>query len=98
ALKRITGKITRLEPMKALGHTWNGESMESEVLYELTPKGKDVLLVIHHRLPDDKDLKIGVGGGWAAHTGILADQLNGVKPRAFFSTHARLMKEFEATL
>lgn len=38
----------------------------------------------------------GVGGGWAVHTGILADQLNGAKPRPFWATHDRLMKEFEA--
>lgn len=38
----------------------------------------------------------GVGAGWAVHTGILADQLNGVKPRPFWATHDKLMKEFEA--
>ena len=95
------GKITRLEPMKALGYTWNWEpkaSGTSEVLFELQPRGKDVLLVIHHHLPDDADLKKAVGGGWGAHTGILEDQLNGVKPRGFWSTHARLMSEFAASL
>lgn len=95
------GKITRLEPMRALAYTWNWEpkaSGMSEVLFELEQRGKDVLLVIHHRLPDDADLKKAVGGGWGAHTGILLDQLNGVKPRGFWSTHDRLMKEFAATL
>jgi len=91
-----TGRITRLEPLRALGHTWSWNDGETEVLYELTPKGKDVLLVIHHRLLDDKDLKVAVGGGWGAHTGILEDVLNGVKPRGFWSTHERLMKEFAA--
>jgi len=70
----------------------------SEVTYELAPKGKNVLLTIHHKLPDDPGLKIAVGGGWAVHTGILEDQLKGVKPRPFFATHAREMKEFEAAL
>jgi len=92
-----TGVITRLEPPRALGHTWGWEGGETEVLYELTPKGKDVLLVIHHRLMDDRGLKIAVGGGWGAHTGILEDVLNGVKPRGFWSTHDKLMKEFETT-
>jgi len=68
------------------------------VTYELTPRGKDVLLTIQHRLPDEHGIKVAVAGGWAVHTGILADQLNGVKPRPFWSTHARLMKEFEAAL
>ena len=93
-----TGKITRLEPLRLLAHTWGWQGGESEVTYELAPKGKDVLLTIHHRLPDDQPLKTAVGGGWPTHVGILADQLNGVKPRPFWSSHARLMKEFEAAL
>ena len=92
------GKITRLEPLRALGHTWNWNGQPSEVLYELTPKGKDVLLTIHHKLPDDRNLKIGVSGGWVVHTGILLDQLNGVKPRPFYTTHERLKKDYEAIL
>ena len=92
------GRITRLEPMRLLAHTWSWDGGDSEVTYELAPKGKEVLLTIHHRLPDDKDLKIAVGGGWATHVGILADQLSGVKPRPFWSTHAREMKAFEAAL
>jgi uncharacterized protein YndB with AHSA1/START domain len=90
------GTITRLEPLRALGHTWNWNGQPSEVLYELTPKGKDVLLTIHHKLPDDRNLKIGVAGGWVVHTGILEDQLNGVKPRPFYTTHERLKKDYEA--
>lgn len=61
-------------------------------------RGKDVLLTIQHRLPDHHGLKMAVGGGWPVHAGILADQLNGVKPRPFWSWHARTAKEFEAAL
>jgi uncharacterized protein YndB with AHSA1/START domain len=92
------GKITRLEPLRLLAHTWSWDGGESEVTYELAPRGKDVLLTIHHRLPDDRPLKTAVGGGWPVHVGILADQLEGKKPRPFWSTHAREMKEFEARL
>jgi uncharacterized protein YndB with AHSA1/START domain len=88
------GKITRLEPLRALGHTWTWQGKVSEVLYELTPRGKDVLLTIHHKLPDERDLKIAVSGGWVVHTGILADRLNGVKPRPFYTTHERLKREY----
>jgi uncharacterized protein YndB with AHSA1/START domain len=94
---RFEGTITRLEPLRALAHSWKWEKGDSEVVYELTPKGKDVLLTIMHRLPDDAAMKRGVGGGWEVHTGILEDQLNGVKPRGFWSSHARIMKELEAT-
>jgi uncharacterized protein YndB with AHSA1/START domain len=96
--RRFEGRITRLEPLRALGHTWNWDGKETEVLYELTPKGKDVLLTIQHRLPEGGGMINGVGGGWATHTGILADQLNGVKPRPFWATHARDMKAFEDAL
>jgi len=92
------GRITRLEPLKALGHTWIWDGKHSEVLYELTPKGKDVLLTIHHKLPDERGLKVGVSAGWVVHTGILADNLNGVKPRPFYTTHERLQKEYEAAI
>jgi hypothetical protein len=57
-----------------------------------------VLLTIHHRLPDDRHLKIAVSGGWVVRTGILADRLNGVKPRPFYSTHELLIKKYEAVV
>ncbi|HTQ76415.1 MAG TPA: SRPBCC family protein [Burkholderiales bacterium] len=92
------GRITRLEPLKALGHTWTWNGKETEVLYELTPKGKDVLLTIHHKLPDERGIKVGVSAGWVVHTGILADRLSGAKPRPFYTTHERLQKEYEAVI
>jgi uncharacterized protein YndB with AHSA1/START domain len=96
--RRFEGKITRLEPMKLLAHTWNWDGKPSDVVYELDKRGKDVLLTIRHNLPEDAGLLRGVGGGWATHVGILEDQLKGVKPRLFWSTHEREMKAFEAAL
>jgi len=93
--RRFEGRITRLEPLRLLAHTWNWDGKDTDVVYELAPKGKDVLLTIQHRLTEDAGLLRGVGGGWAVHTGILADRLNGVKARPFWSTHDQLMKEFE---
>ena len=98
ARRSFAGVITRLEPLRALGHTWMWDGGPSEVLYELTPKGKDVLLTIHHQLPDDLGLKRGVSGGWVVHTGILADLLNGVKPRPFWTSHDQVAKEYEAAI
>ena len=68
------------------------------MLFELAPKGKDVLLTIHHRLPGGRPQKVSVASGWETHTGILADVLNGVEPRPFWTTHGKLEKEYEATL
>ena len=41
---------------------------------------------------------MGVSGGWVVHTGILADLLNGVKPRPFWTSHDRVAKEYETAL
>ncbi len=91
------GVITRLEVNRLLAHTWSwkdkGYDAETEVTYELTPKGKQVLLVItHRRLP--KDIWSGVMGGWETHSGILADLLEGKPPRSFWREHERLEKEY----
>ena len=94
--KRFEGRITRLEPLRLLAHSWDWNGKDSEVVYELAPRGKDVLLTIQHRLPEDSTTLRGVGGGWATHVGILEDQLRGAKPRPFWSTHDREMKAFDA--
>jgi uncharacterized protein YndB with AHSA1/START domain len=96
--RRFEGRITRLEPLRALAYTWKWGDEESEVLFELAPKGKDVLLTIQHRLPGPREQKVSVASGWDVHTGILADVLNGVEPRPFWKTHGKLEKEYEATL
>jgi uncharacterized protein YndB with AHSA1/START domain len=87
------GKITRLEPMRLLSHTWNMGG-DTEVTYELTPRGKEVLLTVVHRRLAPRELVLGVMGGWDVHTGILADLLNGVEPRPFWKTHAELESEY----
>ena len=89
------GTITRLEPNRVLAHTWLWGDNETEVAYELAPKGKDVLFsVVHRRLT--REVAASVRGGWDVHTGILADVLNGVKPRPFWTTHDRLEAEYAA--
>jgi uncharacterized protein YndB with AHSA1/START domain len=94
---QFEGVITRLEPLRLLAYTWTWGSADTEVSYELTPRGKDVLLVIVHRRLSDEVAR-SVMGGWDVHTGILADILNGVEPRPFWSTHSRLEKQYAARL
>jgi uncharacterized protein YndB with AHSA1/START domain len=97
----VDGVITRLEPLRLLAHTWKSSkwgSGDSEVTYELTPRGKDVLLTIIHRRLEGRDLVRGVMGGWDAHTGILEDLLKGVAPRPFWKTQSKLEAEYAATL
>ena len=94
--KTMEGVITRFEPMRVLAHTMKWDSGDTEVSYELAPRGKDVLLTITHVGLAARDLRIGVMGGWDVHTGILADILNGVEPRPFWSTHSALEKQYAA--
>jgi uncharacterized protein YndB with AHSA1/START domain len=92
------GVITRLEPNRLLTHTWPWNGADTEVTYELTPRGKDVLLTIVHRRLAGSDLQKSVMAGWDVHSGILADVLNGVAPRPFWATHSRLEKEYASAL
>jgi uncharacterized protein YndB with AHSA1/START domain len=92
------GVITRLEAPRLLAHTWGWKGHDTEVTYELTPRGKDVLLVIVHRRIEGRDLVASVMGGWDVHTGILEDVLKGVEPRPFWKTHSKLEAEYGATL
>lgn len=93
------GEITRLDAPRLLSYTWSETSGESEVTFELTPKGDDVLLKLTHRnLGDDRDTLLSVGAGWHTHLGILADKLNGREPKPFWDTHMRLEKEYAKKL
>jgi uncharacterized protein YndB with AHSA1/START domain len=92
------GVITRLEPMRLLAHTMSMGGGETEVTYQLEPRGKDVLLVIVHRRLAPRDLVLSVMSGWDVHTGILADILNGVEPRPFWATHSKVEKEYAAAV
>lgn len=94
----FVGVVTRLEPMRVLAYTWAWDSNNTEVSYELQPRGKEVLLTIVHRRLEGKDLVASVMGGWDVHTGILADVLSGAEPRPFWKTHTRLEQEYGATL
>ena len=97
-LGKFDGVITRLEPMRLLSHTWMWNGGDTEVTYELTPRGREVLLVIVHRRLEGRDLQARVMGGWDVHSGILEDVLKGVDPRPFWATHERLEKEYAAAL
>jgi uncharacterized protein YndB with AHSA1/START domain len=95
---RLAGRITRCEPPRLLSHTWDEDpSVASEVTFELTPRGDDVLLVLTHRRLDAK-MMLHVAGGWHTHLGILVDHLNGRVPKPFWGTHAKLEREYERRL
>ncbi len=93
------GRITRWDPPRRLSYTW-GESWgeDSEVTFELSPRGANVLMVLTHRRLKDRAVMVSVASGWHTHVGFLIDILNGREPPGFWSTHARLEAEYEERL
>ena len=93
------GRVTKCEPPRLLSYTWGDDPKEnSEVTFELSAQGKDVLLIVtHHRLRDRGEM-VGVSSGWHSHLGILDDQLNGREPRPFWTWIRRTKAEYEKRL
>jgi uncharacterized protein YndB with AHSA1/START domain len=88
-------EITRCDPPRLLSARWGENAEDSEVTFELQPRGSDVLLTVTHRRLPDRDMLVSVSGGWHIHLEILADHLNGRVPPPFWSTHASLAAEYE---
>ena len=89
------GRVLRCDPPRLLSYTWGGEREESEVTFELTPRGEDVLLVVMHRRLDGHKAMVSVSSGWHTHLDILIDLLDEREPRPFWSSHAVLEAEYE---
>jgi uncharacterized protein YndB with AHSA1/START domain len=89
------GRVTRCEPPRVLSYTWGDDS---EVTFELSPDGDNVLLVLTHRRLPDRTTMVRVASGWHTHLGILLDHLNGREPGPFWSALARLEAEYEKRL
>jgi uncharacterized protein YndB with AHSA1/START domain len=95
----MKGRITQCDPPRLLSYSWGDESgSPSEVTFELTPRGDDVMLVVMHRRLATRDDMISVAGGWHTHLDILADQLHGRTPRAFWAAHAKVEDEYRRRL
>lgn len=93
----FTGRVTKWNPPRLLSYTWGeGTGEESEVTFELMPKGDKVLLILtHRRLGDELSILISVASGWHTHLGILEDRLQGVEPEGFWKVHTRMENEYE---
>jgi uncharacterized protein YndB with AHSA1/START domain len=95
---RISGRITRCEPPRLLAFTWGEAPDSSDVTFELTPKGDEVLLVVTHRRLPNRTQMVNVSAGWHAHLAVLDARARGRTPPGFWSTWQRLAQEYEARL
>ena len=95
---RMPGTVLRCEPPRLLSFTWSGScGPNSEVTFELTPRGKDVLLRLTHRKLDRAMMR-SAAPGWHTHLGLLEDRLAGIALRPFWATFAKLESEYEKLL
>lgn len=96
----MNGRVLQCEPPRLLSYTW-GESdgNASEVTFELTPQGREVLLLlVHRKLGDNRAQLTSVAAGWHTHVAILIAKLEGRTPPPFWSTHAALESSYEQQL
>lgn len=92
----MRGHITRLEPMRLLAYTWSEDSEEeSEVRFELTPKGDEVELVLTHQRLVDRTNRVEAAGGWHTHLAILENVLSGAPVIPFWATFEKLQQEYD---
>ena len=69
-----------------------------DVTFELTPKGKDVLLTVTHRRLPDRATMLMVGAGWHMHLDVLVARATGTEPEPFWDGWIRLKKEYDRRL
>ncbi len=87
--------ITRWEPPRVLGFTFGGGG-ESDVTFELTTQGENVLLVVTHRgRGGDLPYMAEFASGWHTHLAHLIAQLQGTPVPPFWAWHTRLKAEYE---
>jgi uncharacterized protein YndB with AHSA1/START domain len=95
---RLPGRVLRCEPPRLLSFTWShAQGPDSEVIFELAPRDKKVVLTLTHRKLDRAGMH-NVAPGWHAHLGLLEDRLAGVALRPFWATFARLESEYDKLL
>jgi uncharacterized protein YndB with AHSA1/START domain len=91
----MEGTVTRCEPPRVLAFTF-GSDGESEVTFELTPLGENVLLVVAQRSRDgDLPYMADFGAGWHTHLSLLIALLEGAPRPPFWSVHAKLKADYE---
>jgi uncharacterized protein YndB with AHSA1/START domain len=85
--------VLRWEPPRVLSYTFDDNS---DVTFELTPQGKDVVLVLTHRSRgEDIQWISGYGSGWHTHLAQLDAQLRGTPRPPFWPLHAKLKEEYK---
>ena len=94
----MSGEVLAWEPYNLLSYSWDeGDGSSSEVIFKLSEleNGKIKLVLIHTKVPDSKDFKVGVSAGWHTHLNMLRNILEGKTAGQFWSVHMPLEAEYE---
>lgn len=93
--KKFDGEVIACEPPRLLRYTWDMGG-KFDVTFELTPQGRQVLLVVTHRNYGDRMGDItSFASGWHTHLALLIAELTGEPKPPFWATHGRLEPEYE---
>jgi uncharacterized protein YndB with AHSA1/START domain len=92
---RQSGRITRIEPPHRLSFSWG---QDSEVLFEIEPRGDGTLLTLTHRRLEDRPEMIRVASGWFTHLLLLEDAILSRERRPFWHHFALAQREHEKLL
>ena len=89
------GRVLRCEPPRLLVYTFGSE--DSEVTFELTPQGQQVLLVLTHRTrgAEEQAELTNYASGWHTHLAHLLAQLEGTPRPKFWAMHDTLLADYE---
>jgi uncharacterized protein YndB with AHSA1/START domain len=92
----MAGTILRWEPPHVLSYTFDEDS---DVTFELTSQGQEVLLVLTHRARgEDLPFLSGYASGWHTHLTLLIALLEGAPRPPFWAQHLKLKEEYEKLL
>lgn len=92
----MRGQVLAIDPPRSLEISWGEQG--GSVLFELEPRGQNVLLTITHRRLEDRALRTMIGAGWHMHLDIMAAVLAGQKPPSFWDGWGALREEYDRTL
>lgn len=84
------GEVTRCEPPRVLAWTWDDQDgPPSEVTFELTPQGDQVMLTLTHTRIESTFMAE-IGAGWHTHIAFMLAHMNGDEPVPFMDLFERL--------
>ena len=90
---KMPGTVLRWEPPRVLSYTFDEDS---DVTFELTPQGQEVVLVLTHRSRgEDLPFLAGYASGWHVHFMLLIALLEGAPRPPFWATHHQLKADYE---